>query len=99
MGAEGPGDKGKVMPKLMAQLRGRVTALLLVIINDGLKFISGEPELLLQCRPVSGQDIDHFQLEMIFWVLQEAELFPLHYVLDDGVHQQSAANNSHLFTG
>ena len=23
MGAEGPGDKGKVMPKLMAQLRGR----------------------------------------------------------------------------
>ena len=78
---------------------GRVTALLLIIINDGLKFISGEPELLLQCRPVSGQDIDCFQFEMISWVLREAELFPFHYVLDNGVHQQSAANNSHLFTG
>ena len=71
----------------------------MVISNNGLKFVSAEPELLLQRGPVSGQDINCFQSEVILRVLREAHLLPRHDMLNNRVYQKPTANHFHLLVG
>ena len=75
---------------------GGVPALPFIIADDSLKFVTGKPETSGKSGLIRAQDIDRLQFKVIFRIFREADVFSLNNVLDDGIHQQPAANSFHL---
>ena len=70
-----------------------VSPLLPEVVDNGLKLVPGKAEPPGKPRFIRGGNIHLFPLKPVLRVFRKAELRPLDDVLDDGIHQQPAADD------